>query len=1036
MGIEHFRRKYGSRIILILILVAVMAFSAMTAGAAPQEGAGDGIDGKGTQMPANAKARSFIVLMELSPAAVYEGDIEGIEATKAKSGEKFDAGTDAAETYAAYSLALQDRVLAEAGVAKSAVTNRYTTALNGFSAIMTEAQAEAVARQPGVAKVMNDQWRQPMTDASPSFLGLDNPGGAWDTGYTGEGVYVGVIDSGIWPEHPSFADDGSYAPHDLMLENSPDNPSCNFGNVAHNPNDVAFSCNNKLVAARQMLSTYRALIGAEDFEYDSARDENGHGTHTASTAAGNMDVAASIYGIDRGMVSGIAPRAYVLAYKGLGFLGGFTSDLASAIDQAVADGVDVINYSIGGGAGAPGLDEMAFLFADTAGVHVATSAGNSGPAPATLGNPGTMPWMTTVGASTQSRFFQGNIVLGNGDTYYGASITPGLTEKLLVDAAVAGGDLCIPGTLDPALVTDKIVLCRRGAIGRAEKSEAVSDAGGAGMIMYENTDDNNLFSDTHWVPSVHIDNTPGLEIKAYIAGQPFANNIYAPVIRGGNGSNAPGNAPLEAATAELVGEQVTTWNSAPSMTYFSSRGPNPVSPDLIKPDVTAPGLQILAGNTPTPDSGVPGELFQAIAGTSMSSPHVAGLFALIDQAHPDWAPAMAKSALMTTAYQDVVDNDRVSPADPFDMGAGHVDPSSVDAGSPFDPGVVYDAGLFEYAAYTCGEGFEVFSSGDCDFLEGEGVPSEAYNLNVPSIGVAELAGSQTVLRFLTNVTEDPIEVTASVVAPEGYSVTVNPSNLTIDSLDRVPFEVTITNNSAPVGEWRFGSLTWSNDMYEATSPIAVKGSLLGGAPVQVDGAGASGNGSFDISFGYDGSYVAGAHGLVPATVTSDNVVQDPDQEFDPDDGFSNKHDFVVTDAAFLRFAIPEDATEADADLDIFLFFNGEEIASSTRGGTDEQIDIYLPENGTYSLYVHGWSAPGGDSDYDMYSWIVPLATGGTLSVDAAPDKAELAATGTVEFSWTSAGGQWFLGAVSHAGAEGDADPGLLALTLVNVDNRP
>ena len=165
-----------------------------------------------------------------------------------------------------------------------------------------------------------------------------------------------------------------------------------------------------------MLDTYRALIGAAPAEYDSARDDNGHGTHTASTAAGNANVVASMFGIPRGTVSGIAPKAHIIAYKGLGDLGGFTSDLASAIDQAVADGVDVINYSIGGGAGGPGADEIAFLFAANAGVFVATSAGNSGPGPATLGNPGTMPWMTTVGANTQSRNFQATAVLGSNAT--------------------------------------------------------------------------------------------------------------------------------------------------------------------------------------------------------------------------------------------------------------------------------------------------------------------------------------------------------------------------------------------------------------------------------------------------------------------------------------------------------------------------------------------------------------------------------------------------------------------------------------------
>ena len=208
------------------------------------------------------------------------------------------------------------------------------------------------------------------------------------------------------------------------------------------------------------------------------------------------------------------------------------------------------------------------------------------------------------------------------------------------------------------------------------------------MIMYENTDDNNLFTDNHWVPSVHVDNTPGLAIKAYIAANPAA------------------------ATAQINAGELSQWPSAPSMTLFSSRGPNPVAEDIIKPDVTAPGIQILAGNSPTPDPGIyGGELFQAIAGTSMSSPHVAGIFALIKQAHPDWSAATAKSALMTTAYQDVRDNDRVTPANPFAMGAGHVDPGGkAGKGSVIEPGLAYDAGFLDYLGFLCEAGPEVFAN--------------------------------------------------------------------------------------------------------------------------------------------------------------------------------------------------------------------------------------------------------------------------------------------------------------------------------------
>ena len=502
----------------------------------------------------------------------------------------------------------------------------------------------------------------------------------------------------------------------------------------------------------------------------------------------------------------------------------------------MADGVDVINYSVGGGAAGPGADEISFLFAADAGVYVATSAGNSGPGASTLGNPGTMPWMTTVAANTQTRFFQGTAVLGDGSEYAGASITTSVGSAPLVDGADVGGDLCVPGTLD-ASVAGKIVLCRRGAIARAAKSLAVLQAGGVGMILYEKRDDNSLFSDSHWVPSVHVDQTPGLAIKAYIA------------------------AVGASATAEIVAEQVTEWPSAPSITYYSSRGPNPVAEDIIKPDITAPGHQILAGYSPFPDPGStpPGELFAAIAGTSMSSPHIAGLFALLKQEHPDWSAAEARSALMTTAYQDVRDNDRVSQADAFDMGSGHADPgNAVHKGSAFQPGLVYDAGFLEYLGFLCDAFPDTLSDpvGLCALLDSLGIPTDASDLNYPSIGVGELAGSQIVTRTVTSVARENGWRTynVSVDAPTGYDVTVSPSQIRLKKGQSATYEVSIVNNGGgPVGEWRQGSLTWTDSTgnYSVYSPIAVKGAAFD-APTQVTETGTSGSASFGVNFGYTG----------------------------------------------------------------------------------------------------------------------------------------------------------------------------------------
>ena len=458
------RRSYFVLFSLFALIMALMA-PVTAAGAAQPD---FGLQPQKVTVDASPSG-SYIVVMTDAPLIVEYGQ-DGLTSKKAKKDAKGLAKG-------------HDKVLAEAGVASAAKLHSYTSSLNGFAAEMTKVQAQKIADRDDVFAVYVDELRQPTTDESGTFLGLDGPAGAWSLGYNGEDVVVGVIDGGIWPEHPSFADDGSYSDLGIVLDET-DYPACDFGNTAHHPADAAFECNNKLIGARQVLPTYRALIGAETYEFDSARDENGHGSHTASTAAGNAGVEAAILGIDRGVLSGVAPRARVIAYKGLGSLGGFGSDLAAAIDQAVFDGVDVINYSIGSGSYAIGPDDVAFLFAADAGVHVATSNGNSGPGAATTGSPASVPWLTSVGASTQARTFQGSAALGNGDEYFGASVTAGTGELPLVDSVDAGSELCLLGALDPGVVAGKIVLCKRGQTPRVEKSEAVSVAGGAGMILY------------------------------------------------------------------------------------------------------------------------------------------------------------------------------------------------------------------------------------------------------------------------------------------------------------------------------------------------------------------------------------------------------------------------------------------------------------------------------------------------------------------------------------------------------------------------
>jgi hypothetical protein len=643
-----------------------------------------------------------------------------------------------------------------------------------------------------------------------------------------------------------------------------------------------------------------------------------------------------------------------------------------------------------------------------------------------------VPWLTSVGASSHNRAFISDITLSGPGTpptgVWGGSVTTGIENYNLVDA-----DSVVSSTngecLDPfpagTFQANDAVLCNRYNFGVARTTRVANvAAGGGGAVIFHNvaaTHPNMTPTDNHPLPTVHMLYDVGQPLKDYLVANPGQVTVS-----------------FTQSVARYAGEDPRVLPNF--MASFSSRGPDPVAEDIIKPDVTAPGMSILAGASPIHvGSAAQGELFQSIMGTSMSSPHVAGLFALVKQAHPDWSPAVAKSALMTTAYQDVVKEDYVTPADPFDMGAGHVNPGGkANKGSLFEPGLAYDVGFLEYLGFLCDEAPEVFANpaATCASLDSIGIPTEAHNLNLPSIGVAELAGSQTVVRTVTSVAKENGWRTynVSVDAPPGYDVAVSPSSFRLKSGQSATYEVTITNVSAPIGEWRFGSLTWRDETghFDVRSPIAVRANLFS-APSEVDGSGESGSTSFDVTFGYSGSYNAAAHGLEPATVTMDNVVQDPDQSFDPADGFSNLHQFNLSGAAHFRIAMPPEAVADPAiDIDIYVYDpNGNFAASSTSGGTDELIDIPLPMDGTWSVYVHGWQTAGPSADYDMYSWIISATPGGNLNIDSAPTSATLGAVETIDVSWTGAtAGQWHLGAVSHTG-----DVGLMGLTLVNVDNR-
>lgn len=952
----------------------------------------------------------YIVQMKDSPVIAYEGEILGFKATKPAAGKKIDPLSSDVVKYAGYLKDKHDKSLLAVGASGKKLYD-YVFSLNGYAARLTASQLAAVKLQPGVAYVWKDELRKPVTDNSPDFLGLTAEDGLWDLGIKGENVIIGVIDTGIWPEHPSFSDRTAANPNGKPGKLDYQQIPGWHGKCVPGQFFTAANCNQKLIGAQYFYEAWGKSGITND--YLSARDHDGHGTHTASTAGGNAGVKASILNNPMGTVSGIAPRARIAVYKALwNDQGGYSSDLSAAIDQAVADGVDVINYSIGSSGIGIGPDDISFLFAQRAGIFVAVSAGNEGPGASTVGSPAGSPWLTTVAASTQDRTYLGSVLTGADMQYFGTSITAGTAELQIVNAADYGDEMCGPGELDEA-VAGKIVLCKRGVYARVDKSYAVWMAHGAGMVLYNATDTQTLDTDNHFVPSVHINYTDGAAIKAYIASEG------------------------EAANAQLFPGSYTG-TTAPSMADFSSRGPNGQSFDVIKPDITAPGVNILAGNTPTPYIGAPGQLFQMIGGTSMSSPHIAGIFALLKEAHPDWTAAMAKSAIMTTAYQAVTKEDGSTPADPFDFGAGHVDPNKA-----VDPGLVYNAGWNDYLAYLCAVDPSWVSPATCSSLKGAGYSLDPSQMNIPSIAIGELAGIETVKRTVTSVFKGSATYNAEIEAPAGVEVEVVPSSFTLTYGMKQSFDVAFTvTDAAVLNEFSFGSLTWSDGTHIVRIPIAVKPMALA-YPGEVYGSGVEGMLDFNVTFGYSGVYSAEPLGLAPATMEPENVLDDPANDINAAletcdwssfpyqcTGITWHRVLIPAGANYARFQLFDDFTDGEDDLDLYVWGEDGFYGSSGSGTSAERVDSYMPGPGYYEIAVHGWGADGPDANYTLFSWVVGPDMGNmTLS---APSAATLGATEPVTINWAGLDpDQKYLGAVAHNGPAG-----LIGLTLLNVDTMP
>ncbi|WP_085873153.1 MULTISPECIES: S8 family serine peptidase [unclassified Nocardioides] len=541
----------------------------------------------------------------------------------------------------------QESVLA--GVGSPVPVYRWTTALNGVAVHLTRDEAAELTADPRVALVEKNAVR-PLAGRSGPTRSL----GAESQTRGGAGVVIGVVDSGIWPDSPVFSavPGMGRAPKDFQGQ-------CETGEGW-----PASTCNRKLVGARWFVDGF----GVDRLRSSSSlspADDDGHGSQMASIAAGNAGVTARVHGQRVGTYAGVAPQARLAVYKACWTApdpdddGCATADLVTAIDEATADGVDVLDLAVGG---SPGFDtvERALLGAAESDVVVVGAAGNAARATAAHAS----PWVTTVGATTGA-MRRGEVVLGGAAQLVGAmsadqSVGPAPmvlgADVATTDATRAEARVCTPGSLDAARVGGRIVLCDRGEIGRVDKSAAVARADGVGMVLV-NVAPGNLAADFHSVPTVHVDRTAGRTLKRWLAGHP------------------DGRAMLEPLGRERRAPRVAPWSS--------SGNPDGV---VVKPDVVALGSGVL-GAVPPAERGLQWDL---VSGTSAATALTGGAAARLVSRHPDWSAAAVRSALATTAH-------RLSGEPVLDAGAGRVAPEAA-----LRPGLVYDVAPGAYRAWLTG----------------------------------------------------------------------------------------------------------------------------------------------------------------------------------------------------------------------------------------------------------------------------------------------------------------------------------------------
>ncbi|KAK4435220.1 Subtilisin-like protease SBT1.2 [Sesamum alatum] len=664
----------------------------------------------------------------------------------------------------------------------------YRNVFKGFAAKLTADDVKNMEKKDGFVSARQEKVLSLHTTHTPSFLGLNQNMGLWRDSNYGKGVIIGVMDTGVFPEHPSFSDEGMPPPPAKWKG------KCEFNHT---------TCNNKIIGARYFETGDQSPL-----------DDDGHGTHTASTAAGNFVRGANVFGNANGTAAGIAPLAHLAIYRVCGFLCSESTILAG-MDAAVEDGVDVLSLSLGSLENNFYQDFIALgaFSAMEKGVVVSCSAGNFGPFNFSLANEA--PWILTVGASTIDRKLRATAVLGNNQQFLGESaFQPKDFPRTMLPLVYAGmlntsdpfAPYCGP-SLNKSDIRGKIVVCEvGGGMTRVGKGEAVKSAGGAAMILLNNEPSANVTSaDVHVLPATHVSYADGLKIKAYI-----------------NSTSTP------TATIHFEGTVIGD-NRAPVVAAFSSRGPNFASRGILKPDILGPGVNILAAwptsvenNTDTKST------FNIISGTSMSCPHLSGVAALLKSTHPDWSPAAIKSAIMTTAdvvnlARNPIEDERFVPASIFATGAGHVNPSRAN-----DPGLVYDIQPKDYIPYLCGlnytnreVGFFLQRRVNCSVESS--IPEGQLNYPAFAITFSRQSTSQTYTRTVTNVGNPNSSYIVDVVPPPGIDVLVEPDTLSFTEINqKLQYQVTFNRSTSAANNTVVqGFLAWNSNRHSVRSPIAV-----------------------------------------------------------------------------------------------------------------------------------------------------------------------------------------------------------------------